>query len=755
MRTPEKSPQLDAAFRDRMRERSRIQYPFGKALARTQYFEAQRGLIEDRSRAPAVAPFAEANRTLRRTAAKLPVVKSAAYLSAARRHLLAPRPLEAAVDLPVWRELGPRRIPQGQTYGNGGNNKPAVSGRCNGLVVDAHDSRHLVLCSAGGGLWESVDTGQSWRPLSDFMGALSMGALVAAPGSPNILYAGTGEGDSQIPLGIGLLRSTDAGRTWAVLTNSTLAGLAIYGLCVAPTNPAQVWIASTGGLLESRDGGETVRRVLTGRCWSVQINSRNPAEMIACTESGAWRSVSGGNSWSSLGLGGLPPDARLVRLEVAFAPSSASIAYLAAATDSGAALWRRSVSGSSFQPQNVPARLNVQQAWYDWCLAVSPDNPDELYWGAIELYRGRRKAAGWQWQNISSRSVGDSIHPDQHHIAFDPNDPKVVFACNDGGVFRSSNRGIDWKSLNPGLGITEFEFIVHREGDANWILGGTQDNGTLRHGSHQIWDQVALGDGGDCAVVETPRACCYHSYYDMYIERAFLDGNSGLRWANVSPEIPENYANLFYPPMDASGPLLAKAGVSLWVSQDLGEHWEEVLFQGAYDSPAAPASLPRASAITILSPTSILVGTEAGTIYRIRRSSTSWANARIEPLKSPRRGSISDIATGGNATTLWASCSFITGNHVFRSMDNGQSWVNRSGNLPALPVNALVIDPKNSAHVYAATDHGVYQTVDAGASWRLFSNGLPHAIVGDLIFHEGTRKIRAGTRSRGVWEVTI
>ncbi|MGZ5146790.1 MAG: hypothetical protein ACXWCP_24880, partial [Burkholderiales bacterium] len=77
------------------------------------------------------------------------------------------------------------------------------------------------------------------------------------------------------------------------------------------------------------------------------------------------------------------------------------------------------------------------------------------------------------------------------------------------------------------------------------------------------------------------------------------------------------------------------------------------------------------------------------------------------------------------------------------------------GNLPDIPVNALVIDPANTSTLYAATDNGVYRSTDAGKKWIDFSNGLPNALVGDLILHVRRRVLRAGTRNRGCWEVSI
>jgi photosystem II stability/assembly factor-like uncharacterized protein len=92
---------------------------------------------------------------------------------------------------------------------------------------------------------------------------------------------------------------------------------------------------------------------------------------------------------------------------------------------------------------------------------------------------------------------------------------------------------------------------------------------------------------------------------------------------------------------------------------------------------------------------------------------------------------------------------------VFRSLDGGKTWVDRSGNLPDTAVNAIVVDPKNARAVYLATDHGVYRSSNAGVSWSRFGNGLPNAIVGDLILHAGTRVLRAGTRGRGAWELSL
>jgi hypothetical protein len=461
MQTPS-SGRTTAAQRANAKSKNRESYPFGRALARTQYFELQRGIELDRSQAPKPCENSSGKQGVARNKI-IPTPLAKNYFAAAKSVLKTLAAVTPAIGLPVWTELGPRLIPHGQTHDDGSGSSPAVSGRCNGLYIDPVNTAHLVLSSAGGGLWESRDTGQTWRPLTDALATLSMGAIAYAPSSPNIVYAGTGEGDSQIALGIGLLRSTDAGGTWTALPNVDLSGQGVYDLAVDPLDPSHLWIATTHGLFESNDAGLSVTFVLSGPCWSVGINLRNPTEVLACTARGLFERS--GNTWQVHTALRLPVNAPLIRLEIAFAPSSPSVAYVAAATQVGeseaqAWIWRRATSAGNFQAMEIPQSFNANQGWYDWCLSVSPDNADEVYWGGVDLYRGQRNNGQWRWRNISRPNSGDSIHADQHHLAIDPVDPSIIYACNDGGIFRSPDRGITWRSLNPGLGITEFEFLA-------------------------------------------------------------------------------------------------------------------------------------------------------------------------------------------------------------------------------------------------------------------------------------------------------
>ena len=755
MKFPKAPKRGDTPARMAARAAGKIRYPLGKALARIRYFEKQRGVDLTRyeegqvvtGRAEAILPRGRSRaNVVRARPSHMP------YAAAAAAKLkLEPPKFSAAAHLPVWRELGPTSIPRGQTYGEGGNNRPSVSGRCVGIYIDPTDRRRLVLCSAGGGLWGSMDSGATWRPLTDYERTLSMGAIAGAPSSPNIVYAGTGEGDTRSPLGMGLLRSADAGRTWTDVPVAALSGTGIYDIAVDPTDPLHLWIAAVTGLYESPNGGDTVRAVRTGVTWDISIRPDDAREIFVACDSGLLRSSNGGTSWTRLTLPGANAGTAFERMEVCHAPSNPNVVYVAAATDTRAFLWRRASANGAFAVEGVPQRMEIAQAWYDWCFAVSPADPNLVYWGAIEVYRGTRSNGILRWTNISARNSGDSIHPDNHHIEFDPTDPRTLYVCNDGGLFRSPDSGATWQPLNRGLGITEFEFLSQLESEDTWVTGGTQDNGTLAYDSAGKWNQIALGDGGDCAALDGASALSFHSYYGMCIERAPAKGPNAFRWSNVAPPAPDDYPALFYPPMELCGRVLAKAGSSVFVSDNAGDNWEEVILPTSND-----ADPDVASALAICGTKVIFVGTERGKIYRITRSTQGWRYAKVETLGSPRPGFISDIVVPGSPVkAVWATSSQFGGGHVFRSLNGGKTWANRSGNLPDIPVNALVVDPKNTSLIYAATDNGVYRSTDAGKKWIDFSNGLPNALVGDLILHVRRRVLRAGTRNRGCWEVSV
>ncbi|HEX6689259.1 MAG TPA: hypothetical protein VF085_11450 [Solirubrobacterales bacterium] len=678
---------------------------------------------------------------------------------------------ELAVEAPpapgvVWRSLGPAGIPAGQTYGSGPGATTTVAGRVTAIAVDPGDSKHLLVGSAAGGVWETRDTGATWAPRTDDQPTLSIGALAFDPSNPSTVYAGTGEGNSEYAqLGQGILRSSDGGSTWTVVAREVFAGIGFYRLVVDPRDGNRLLVATTGGAAVSDDAGKSWALLHRGQTWDISLaepelgKPDDAPEILLAAPDGLF-AAKGSAAPARVALPGLPaslnPDRE--RMAVAHVPTSPGQAFAFAASGGKAHLWHRRTAEEPFVPVPLPSFpvgeyvkdvLSVDQASYDWYAAVPARSDDVLYLGAIELVKGERHHADWSWSDISSRQQhGDSIHPDQHTMAFDPNDPDVIYAGSDGGIFRSPDGGGSWESLNAGLAISEVEYLTQRPDEPTWILAGLQDNGTVRRDAEGQWAQVGLGDGGDCATNMAEPDTCFHSYFYMYLERSTSRGDPES-WQNVTPPGSNETKKLFYPPLEANGSLVAKAGEVVYLSKDSGDSWDSVPLPPTGDGKSSIAS-----ALAIPDADRVLVGTIRGDVFRIDAAGAGWS-APVK-LARPNDGWISDLLVDADTPArYWVTVS--NPGSVFRSDDEGAGWTDVTANLPAMPVNAIVSDPADRARVWVACDVGVFESRDAGGSWSVYGAGLPNALAEDLaVYGSGAgRLLRVGTRSRGVWEASV
>jgi photosystem II stability/assembly factor-like uncharacterized protein len=728
------------------------QKPASKVLARLRQFEMERelgsSLVEE---AGAESQIVVAVGDLGAAAPQAPGVDGeiSPYL-AAFYQMQAAGPAEEAekTGMPIpqgWRPLGPFSVPHGQTYGSGTGSRPAISGRVSSIAVDPGNESHVLVGSAGGGIWETRDGSATYHPRTDNQPSCAIGAIAFDPANPSVVYAGTGEGNFFRRLGVGLLKSTDGGTSWVLIATSPFSGIGFYDLMVDPSNSNRLFAATTGGLFVSTNGGVTWTQQRSQMTWALSIGhlpggGGGTQEIFAACADGLFGSTDGGATWAAVALAGAPGG--LARMEVAHAPSDPNIAYVFAADNAGAAyLWRRNSANAAFGAETLPA-VSTGQAWYDWFLAVAPNNPDVIYLGEITAWRGTRAGNNWTWVNIASKTTGDSIHPDQHAIAISPSNPDHIFVGCDGGIFFSPDRGDTWRAINKGLCITEFEYLAqHPQYDA-WLIGGTQDNGTERYEGEEMWYHVQDGDGGDCGINAASPYTCYHTFYNMGMERSTAGGAWGS-WTFIGPTPPAGHQNLFYPPVEVNASVVVQAGSTVFISSDTGTTWN-------------PVNLPAgvASALAIPNATRVYAGTIQGNIYRIDFSGGAW-QAPVA-LTQPRAGWVSGIRVDPtNPNRIWVTYSSLTGGHVFRSNDGGTTWTNVSAGLPNIPANAVQIDPANPDTVWVAADVGVYRSSDAGATWGAFSNLLPNALAKDLVFVPSLRLLRVALQSRGVWEIAV
>ena len=249
---------------------------------------------------------------------------------------------------------------------------------------------------------------------------------------------------------------------------------------VDPRRSGHLVAATTNGAFASDDGGVNWRLLHRRWTWDVSLAYHgDEREVLLATQQGLFRLT--GDELSPVPLSRLVltvsglMDLARERLAVTHIPADPGQAFAFAGVRGRALLWYRSAVDRPFVPVPLTSLpiprymddiLDVGQASYDWYVACPPDTPDVVYLGAKEVVKGERSGGAWRWSDVSSRAAtGDSIHPDQHTLAFDVRVPKVIYAGNDGGVFRSPDAGATWQSLNAGLAISEVEYLTQRPDD--------------------------------------------------------------------------------------------------------------------------------------------------------------------------------------------------------------------------------------------------------------------------------------------------
>src|SRR5437899_2259940 len=142
---------------------------------------------------------------------------------------------------------------------------PERGGRVTTVTGVPSQPNTFYMGSTGGGVWKTTDAGHSWINVSDaYIPVASMGAIEVSLSNPDVVYAGTGSSKirSNVSIGRGIYKSTDAGKTWG------FTGLRDVGqtatIRVHPSNPDIVYVAASGnpfvpnkerGVWKTTDGG--------------------------------------------------------------------------------------------------------------------------------------------------------------------------------------------------------------------------------------------------------------------------------------------------------------------------------------------------------------------------------------------------------------------------------------------------------------------------------------------------------------------
>ncbi len=631
----------------------------------------------------------------------------------------------------TWRNIGPTPA----NYFGYSN----VSGRITTVRYDPVNPNIIYFGGAYGGVWKSTDGGNSFVPITDREISMSSGSIYVDPSNTNVLYYGTGEATySGVSYhGNGILRSTDGGNSWTNYTDGLPTQMFCSRFVVRPGFPNMLFAAmGAAGLYWSTNTGQSWSLSAIGRCDDVVFAPNGMTAYMVGSGSGYRKSTDGGVSF--LPVGGLTMG---IRNHIAICRDNPTVLYCAVYTGSQIKVYKSTNSGNNFTQVSVGFDFNPEQAWYNFYMHVNPFDPNFAYVGAIDIWRTTN--GGSSFQNITNSYSGGTVHPDQHNMDFNPQNPNELFAANDGGIWKSTNRGTNWINLNAGLSLTQFYRIATDPSNLMHIIGGTQDNGTQRTLGTSNWSSVFGGDGGEV---------CFQSQNPSYIlaERQYngmlLSTDAGNSW-NISTEGMSGSSAWIAPIIShpSSPGVFYTAREKVFKSTNWGVNWSPIS--------SGTSGVIREIAICRSDP-SIMYVSSGQLIFKSVDGGSSFLSTTTG-LQNRTISSVYIHPDSSNVVLLTYS-GFGTGK-VYKTTNGGSVWNSISGNLPDSPVNDLLLyyPGMSSSIYYIAMDAGVFYTDNYGGNWIELADSLPNTVAMHLDYHLSTNMVRVATHGRGVWEIGI
>jgi photosystem II stability/assembly factor-like uncharacterized protein len=621
--------------------------------------------------------------------------------------------------------------------------------------------------AASGGIFKTTDGAATWTAIFDEAPVSSVGSLAVAPSNASVIWAGTGETSirSNISIGDGIYRSTDAGKTWSHM------GLGATGrigrIVIDPRNEDVVVACALGhaygpqperGVFRTSDGGRTWEKTLfvdenTG-CSDVAMDPGNPRILFAGMwqleirtwgrtsgggGSGLFRSKDGGITWTRLEGHGLPVKP-VGKISVAIAQSRPSRVYALIETGDGVPwegndtesgqLWRSDDSGDTWELVSHDRQLRGRTHYYTRH-AVATDDEDEVYF--LSAAFTKTLDGGRTMIDLT----GDTTPGGDHHdMWIDPTNADRMVVAHDDGLSISVNRGKSW--LRQQLPVAQMYHVAVDDQIPYNVYGNRQDGPSTRGPSHS---RLAPGYLTETRPGPIPRGM-WHSV-----------GGSESGWAVPDPVDP----NIVWSSGTGYGSiggavdrfdLRTRQGrrVEVWPDATIGWPAADLKFRFNWTFPV------------VISPhdhETIYVGSQH--VHRTTNRGESWELLSPDlTLDDKERQQISGGLTPDNIGVEYAGVVFaIAESPLVRGLiwagtndgqlqvtrDSGASWTNVTSRIPGLPPWGTVSNIEASRfdagtayitvdlHQVNHRDPFVYKTSDYGATWKSISGKVPKKVT--------------------------
>jgi photosystem II stability/assembly factor-like uncharacterized protein len=499
-----------------------------------------------------------------------------------------------------------------------------VSGRSTDhAVADVNGHRRVYAAYATGGVWASDDLGKTWQAIFENMPSTAIGDIAVAPSDPNTIWVGTGEANifrASMP-GVGIYKSTDAGKTWThmgLTDTQTIARIVVH-----PTDPNIVYVAATGhewtdnamrGVFKTTDGGKTWTKVFyksdrTGAN-DLIMDPRDPNVLYAAlwqrirrkysdphvepgyNEGGVVKTTDGGKTWTDVSQG-LPAPQYRGRIGISLCLTKPDTLYAlvdnyeigrmprpgekdaygrdmpqGAGFIKGADVYRSDDGGKSWKQTSrydaaTNAYLDNHSGTYGWVFSqvrVDPNDPETVYTEGLALN------VSHDGGKTFTRMGG--THGDHHGLWIDPKDSKTIYDSNDGGFYMSTDAGKTW-TYAQSVHATQFYNVELDTAQPFHAYGSIQDVGSRRVAidlskSRTIaplpWEGAPGGEGSNHAVdPNNPNIVYSHEFYGGFTRTdvSQTGGGRGGRGGN---------SKNIRPPADEFGELRAQWMAPIFVS---------------------------------------------------------------------------------------------------------------------------------------------------------------------------------------------
>lgn len=737
------------------------------------------------------------------------------YLYTANPVLLRPTPENLiAIQEELARNPEMRAAP-GDATNNWVERGPTnVGGRTRAIMFAPGSTTTAFAGGVSGGLWKSTNVNAAtptWTQVTGVPAHLNVTCITVDPNATNIMYLGTGEVYTGDASGNGVYRSTDSGDTWvSVYSGGTSisnrvafvqdiiaydnagstevffgAGSTYYSDPGA-TGPGNVFPGSNAiGLYKSTNGTTFTRQ--TDAVLQVGGNPRCPNNFDVGADGTLWmgtrRNVFGGGGGFVFSYDGttwtneedLGTDSRV---EIACSKQDADKIYALvqdrSVSPSKPKIFRTTNGFTSVSTLGLPNDADTGiaaddftrgQSFYDLLLGVDPLNDAIVYVGGIDLFKSTNSGSSWnQFSHWYGGFGFQEVHADQHGIAFATQtgaSTGTILFGNDGGVAYTTNGGTTTTHINTDYNVTQFyKAGIAQTTGSDLIIAGAQDNGVQfiddATGTPDTSTEIAGGDGcwvfvdQDSQYMVGSYVYNSYSYHNMngnnvgnfpttglnpdagdFVNQCGLDSDANILYTNGTDG--GNYQIYRYT-INPSGPTVTTA----------------ILDHALIDN------TPTFFVASPFNNNRILVGTAIGTLIQMDNANATptWAEIGSNSFS----GSISDIRYGATDQDIMVTFHNYGVVSIWATDDGGTTWSSKEGNLPDLPVKAILQNPLDLEEVIIGTYLGVWKTSNWSSTtptWTQSNNGMSDVKVMSFDFRSVDNTILVATYGRGVFTGTF